>query len=295
MLERDITVSPSPGGSPRRAAGALIVSVLVTALYWPELTTMVRIWWADPNYSHGFLVPIFSAFLLWRNRRALVALVPDGRWSGLLILTVGVLVFLVAETTSQAYPARISMVVVLAGLVIFLAGWAALRVVLFPLVFLVFMIPLPWMVVNELSVPLQGFASQVAGRVLDLFGTAAVVDGNLIRLPGLTLGVTEACSGIRALIALSTFATAWGYLRFHQAGPMAAMIVAAIPAALVANVARIVLTGVIGTSLGPLYAKGVFHELSGVIVFVLLAVGCLFGASLMIERIAGDRPALAGH
>jgi exosortase len=136
------------------------------------------------------------------------------------------------------------------------------------------MVPLPQIVFNAIAFPLQSFAAQNATAVLDLLGVPVLRDGNVIHLSRITLGVTEACSGIRSLISLLALAVAWAYLTLPGAGSRLLLIGSAVPITVAANAARIVLTGLIGQYVGAQYAEGFFHSFSGWLIF-LLAFVCL--------------------
>jgi exosortase len=230
-------------------------------------------WWDDPNYSHGFVVPLFSAFLVWSRRDELKGLVTTGHWTGLLVLLAGVAALVVGEVGSENFLTRSSLVVVLTGLLLFNVGWPVVRAMAFPLVFLFFMIPLPATVFYAITFPLQRLAAQNAAWALDMLGVPVLMDGNILHLSRISLGVVEACSGIRSLISLLAVAVAWAYLTLPGVVSILILAAAAVPITILANAVRVVTTGLIGQWLGIEYAQGFFHSASGWVIFLVAFVG----------------------
>jgi exosortase len=266
-------------------ATCLIVLVFTVALlYLRVLGDLAVQWWEDPNYSHGFLVPVFSVLVAWRSRHALATLPTGGHWAGLALLAVGVLAFVLGDLAAEAFLTRSSLIVVVAGLVLFHLGARPLRLLAFPLGFLFFMVPLPSIAFYALALPLQRLAADNATTVLDLIGVPVLRDGNVVRLSQITLGVTEACSGVRSLISLVALAVGWASQTLRSWAALV-LVAIAVPITIVTNVARIVITGLVGQWLGPWYAEGFFHVFSGWFIF-LAGVILLLGTHGLL-RIAG--------
>jgi exosortase len=264
-------------------AGMVVLAFLgiLGAVYWGILRDLAWQWWDDANYSHGFLVPIFSAWLVWRRREQLAALTLAGSWAGLPVLIVGIGELLLGDIGADNFLTRSSLIVILAGLVLFHLGPAFFRLLAFPLAFLFFMVPLPATLFYAVAFPLQNLAAQNAAWALDLLGVPVLLDGNVIQLSQISLGVTEACSGIRSLISLLALAVAWAYLTLPGGWSMLILAVAAVPITIAANAARVVTTGLIGQWIGIEYAQGFFHTFSGWIIF-LFAFVCLLGVHALI-------------
>jgi exosortase len=270
--------------------GTLIV-VILALLYRSIIRDLALQWWDDPNYSHGFLVPLFSGFLVWHQRAELRALTPRGTVLGLVVLVAGILELLLGDLGAENFLMRSSLLVIIAGLVLFHFGPQILQAVAFPLGFLLFMIPLPATVFYAITFPLQSFAAAQAATILEWIGIPVLLDGNVIHLSQLSLGVTEACSGIRSLISLLAGAAAWAYLALPGGWMAVVFVASAIPVTIIANVARVVLTGIIGQHWGVEYASGFFHEFAGWGIY-LFAFGCLFGIHALIRstvRMASSR------
>jgi exosortase len=260
----------------------LALVAILALLYWPILRDLSAQWWDDANYNHGFLIPLFSGFLIWHERRQLRAISPSGSALGLSVLLGGIALLLLGDIGAENFLTRSSLIVILAGLVLFLAGRATFRVVLFPLAYLFFMIPLPGIMFYAITFPLQRIAAEQAAWTLDILGVPVLLDGNIIHLSQISLGVTEACSGIRSLISLLAGAAAWAYLMLPAGWLSALFVLAAIPITILVNAARVVATGLIGQWFGVEYASGFFHEFAGWVVYIF-AFFCLMGVYGLIQ------------
>ena len=189
-----------------------VLGALTLWLYWATITHLVAQWWGDPNFSHGFFVPLFSGFVLWQERDRFLRLTPAPNWSGLAIISFALVLLIIGQLGAELFLARFSLLILLAGAVILFFGWNFLRAALFPWAFLLLMIPIPAIVFNQITFPLQILASKVAAAALPLFGVPILREGNVINLPAMALEVAEACSGIRSLMSLVTLAIIYGYL-----------------------------------------------------------------------------------
>jgi exosortase len=237
-------------------------------LYAPIIFHLGRQWWADPNFSHGFFVPAFSAFVLWQNRTRLRAIVPKPSLWGLPVIVISLAMLLVGTFGVELFLSRVSLILLMSGAVIFFLGWTMFRAVLFPLCFLVLMVPIPAIVFNEITLPLQILASKLSAWTLPLCGVPVLREGNIINLPAMPLEVAQACSGIRSLMSLATLAIMYGYLMERLTWVRIALALASVPIAVAANGLRIVGTGLIVQYWDPDKAEGFFHVFSGWIVFV---------------------------
>ncbi len=261
-----------------RRIDVAVVCLLVTAVaatYWDVGAGLVRQWASDDNYSHGFLILPLSVYFAWQRRGELAAapLVPD-LWSVAAIVLGGtLLVFGVAA--AELFLARVSVIPLLAGCVAFLWGRVHLRILRFPLLFLLLMIPLPAIVFNQLAFPLQLFASEVGEVTLRAAGVPVLRDGNVLELEQLRLEVAEACSGIRSLVSLLTFALILGHFGKASSKRLWALAVATVPIAVGANAARVAGTGLAAHVWGPAVAEGGLHTASGALVFVVAVAALL--------------------
>ncbi|HWO29085.1 MAG TPA: exosortase A [Candidatus Acidoferrum sp.] len=251
---------------------AVVIAGVLLWLYMPTLAHLVAQWWNDPNYSHGFFVPLFSAFVIWQERNKLSALNLRPSWSGLLFLGFGLCVLIVGQMGAELFLSRLSLLIVLAGLIVLFLGWTFFRALMFPWAFLLLMIPVPAIVFNQITFPLQLLASKVASTTLPWMGVPVLREGNVIVLPAMALEVAEACSGIRSLMSLTTLAVIYGYVMERKVGVRVLLAVASIPIAVAANSLRIVGTGLLVQYWDPEKAQGFFHEFSGWLIFVISLV-----------------------
>jgi exosortase len=232
-------------------------------LYASVLPALVTDWFADPDYSHGFLVPVLSGYFVWQRRHAL---------AGLAVLLLGVCSLLLGNIAAEFFLMRASMLVVLAGLVLSLLGWQYLRVLHFPMAFLLFMIPLPAILLNTITLPLQLRAAEVATFALHLVHVPVYREGNVIFLPHTTLEVVEACSGIRSLVSLLALAVVFATITQRQVWKQWVLVLSAVPIALTANALRIWGTGVMAHVYGTPMAEGFYHTFAGWLIFVVAFV-----------------------
>jgi exosortase len=246
-----------------------VLASLVLWLYGAVLVRLVAQWWEDPDFSHGFLVPLFSAFVVWRDRSRITRIVPRPSWTGLVLLGFAMCLLIVGQMGAELFLARFSLLLVLAGSIVLFLGWNVFRAVLFPWAFLILMIPIPAILYNQITFPLQLLASKLAAGVLALLGVPVLREGNVITLPSMALEVAEACSGIRSLTSLITLATIYGFLVEKRLWVRCALVIASVPIAVIANSARIIGTGLLVQYWNTDAAEGYFHGSWGWLVFVI--------------------------
>jgi len=249
-----------------------IIATLTAWLYLPIVSRLVQQWVSDSNYSHGFLVPVFSAFVLWNQRSRLTAGKSQPSTWGLLILILGTGLLVIGILGAELFLQRFSLLVWIAGLVVFFFGWQHFRAVLFPWAFLILMLPIPAIVFSRISMPLQILASKMAATFLPFVGVPVLREGNIINLPAMPLEVAEACSGIRSLFSLVTIALIYGFVAEKRRWVRILLALASVPVAVLANSLRIVGTGMIAEYWNSSKAEGFFHIISGWIVFVMCVV-----------------------
>lgn len=246
-----------------------VLSGLLVWLYAPVLSHLMGQWLHDPNYSHGFFVPAFSLYVIWNERDRLKKLPLAPSWTGLLVLTVALMVLLAGVLGAELFLARFSFLLSIAGLVVLTCGWNHLRAISFPWLFLLLMIPIPNIVFNQITFPLQLLASRAAAHTLPLLGVPVLREGNIIQLPAMALEVAEACSGIRSLMSLTTLAIIFGYLMEPRNSIRVILAIASVPIAVIANSLRIIGTGLLVQYWDPDKAQGFFHAFSGWLIFVV--------------------------
>lgn len=237
--------------------------VALSWAYWSTLEDMVRRWTQDPTYSHGYLVPIFAALLLYMRRGMLIPERCRPSWWGVLIVLAGTAVRVGSAYWSIYSPDRYSLVIVLLGVCVAFGGWHALRWAWPGIAFLVFMIPLPAGLDRALAGPLQRVATLVTANVLQTLGFVAEPEGNVLLLRSGTLEVEEACSGLRMFMTFCALSTAVAFLGARSPWKRIVLIVSALPLAIICNVARIALTGVVFELKGPQASAFVHNEIAG--------------------------------
>ena len=264
-------------------SAALIVAGFA-ALYWKVIGELVMAWSNDGNYSHGFLIPPIAAYFVWERRQKFLA--AESRPSALgLVLVFGSLgVLLLGLLGSELFLTRISILGTLTGTLLFLFGWARLRVLAFPLAFLILMIPIPGIIFSQIAFPLQLVASRVGESTLSALSIPVLREGNVLILANTSLEVAEACSGIRSLVSLIALAIVLGYFADPRWWVRTVVALSAVPVAIVTNGARVAGTGIAAHHFGPAAAEGFFHEFSGWLVF-LAAFALTLGIQGLITRV----------
>jgi len=263
--------------------GAALLLLLVW-LYADILARLSTQWINDKNFQHGFFVPAFAAFVIWKNWRALKSIQPAQSWTGLPLIAGGLVLLMLGIFGAELFLARVSLLFLLAGLIILFHGWPLFRAVLFPWAFLILMIPIPVIVLQKVTFPLQLVASKLASTVLPWLGVVVHREGNVIELATMKLEVVAACSGIRSLLSLLTLAIIYGYLLEDRKWVRVVLAIAAIPIAVVANSFRIVGTGLLIQYWDPDKAEGFFHLFEGWLIFVVSLI-MLFAVHGLINRI----------
>lgn len=257
----------------------LLIALLLGAVYYRVLGKLVRDWWEIPDFSHGFLVPLFVGYLLWVKRKRLQETTLSPSWGGVAVVVLSLLILLLGVYGAELFLSRVSLVILLAGLVLGFGGWQLLTELRFALLVLLLAIPIPAIIFNQITIPLQVMASKLASGLLPLAGVPVLREGNVIVLPSMRLEVAEACSGIRSLISLITLSAFYGYFVEKSFLRRLGLVVASIPIAIAANAVRILGTGLCVQYWDPDKAQGFFHEFSGWVVF-LVSLACL----LLVRR-----------
>jgi exosortase len=262
-------------GTPRTVIlGAAFAGVVVWS-YWPVLAGMAEKWAADPQYSHSYLVPLFSLYLLWHGRAHAARAAGGPSWWGLPVIAAGVLLRLAGAYFYFDWLEAMSLLPLLAGGALLLAGGWALRWSWPAVAFLAFMVPLPFRVETALSQPLQRIATQVSTYVLQLLGRPAFAEGNVIVVGDARIGVVEACNGLGMMLLFFALSTAVAILSRRSLIERILIVASAIPVAVTANVARVTVTSFVHDVLGRRWADVVFHDLAGWLMMPL-ALGMLW-------------------
>jgi exosortase len=264
-------------------AAALAVALGWT--YWLIIPGLLAQWWNEPEYSHAFLIPIVSGALAWSRRDALrQAHIRPGYW-GLALMAFALVVYITGKVGADLFLQRLSFVLMITGGVLYVAGASVLWTLLFPLGFLLLMIPLPGIIFNSIAFPLQLLAAQLSSVALEAVGVPVFREGNVMHLAAASLDVEEACSGIRSLLSLIALGVLYSHLAFSTWTPRLLLLLLVTPIAIAANVVRVFVAGLLAHHVSVETALGVFHTAGGWSVFLMAAV-LLLGASRLM-RAAG--------
>jgi exosortase len=248
---------------------ALAMAGFILLLYAPVLASLVQQWWTDPNYGYCFFVPPLSAWIFWRERKRWSAARHRPSILGLWIVLLAMGLLIAGTLGAERFTARISFLVLLSGIVVFLAGREKFRLAGFSLAYLFFMVPLPAIILYQLTLPLQLVASRFGAYGLNALGVHTMREGNLLLLPNCTLEVLESCSGIRSLLSLSAAVTAYAYLAKRALWRRCALVVLVVPAVIVCNGLRMVAAGLLSYRAGPQADSGFTHLGLGIGTFLL--------------------------
>lgn len=291
-----MTISHDTSGypSPRRLWIAfLAVAVFLLWVNWPSLRDMVVRWSRDPRYSHGFLVPAFSLFLLWQRRELAEFAAWRTSWWGVALLAAGEGVRLLGARYYVDWAQAISLLPSLAGVALLAGGWKALRWAWPAILFLFFMIPLPYRVEYALGYPLQRMATLSSNYLLQALGQASVAEGNVILLGGgpkqtvTRIGVVEACNGLGMLLMFLAYATAAVMMLRRSLFDKVVILLSAVPIAVAANVTRITVTGLLHETTSSRVANAVYHDLAGWLMMPL-ALAALWLECFLLSRLFID-------
>jgi exosortase len=264
--------------------GSSAILAMACLLYWDVLPSMAVDWWTDEGNSHGLLIVPLVAYIVWRQRQSIFgeAAAPDQR--GLLVSLLACAVYVVGRLAAEFFLTRISFVVLLAGLVWTFWGLGRFRKLAFPILLLATMVPLPTIVFNQLATPLQLLASRLATETAQLFGVAVFREGNIIHLADTTLGVAEACSGLRSISSLAIGALLLGYLDLDRVWARVVLFALAIPTAIATNVIRVGGTALLADR-DPELGTGFYHAFSGWLVF-LAGLGILLASAKLLKKLS---------
>jgi exosortase len=318
---------PAVSGVPaaKHLSRILAIATALAFTYATVLTKLGHDWWTDENYSHGLLIPAIIGFILWSQRERLgcASQRPTMFW-GLAAILLSLLALWAGTAGAELYMQRTSLVLMLAGIILYFWGFALLRLLIVPLFLLLLAIPIPAIIFNKIAFPLQLFASRCAVSAMTFFDIPVLRQGNVIELMPLgaretkKLEVVEACSGIRSLMTLVTLAVVFAYFTHPRGdsgdgdqsqGPGPKNLVAdafarlktfgfwrstiivssAVPIAIFTNALRVSGTGILARYYGTQIADGFFHSFSGWVIYVV-AFLMLFGVGWLLDRANPTRP-----
>ncbi len=251
------------------------VALAMALGFYPMLERLIQQWIDDADMGHGFFVPLVSGYLVWTRRDEVLAASQQRNYWGLVIMLLAAVQYVLGHLAAELFINRTSIILSLVGVVVFVGSWRLLKVLAFPLGLLLFMVPIPSVIYNRITFPLQIFASRVAEFTLLLVGIPVLRDGNVLELAENRLSVVEACSGIRSLLSLTFFSLIYGYFMEKAVWIRVAILAGTIPIAIAANSFRVSMTGILYEYKRE-WAEGFFHSAEGLVIF-LFALALLLG------------------
>jgi exosortase len=287
-METPLQLNPEPtatsaSATPAPAAPSLpipwiplsIVAALIIVAFYPVLRNLVLQWSTDDDMGHGFFVPAVAAYIAWLRKDEILAIKLQRNYLGLLLMAYAAVQYVLGGIAAENFISRTAIVFSIAGAVLFTGGFPLIRILSFPLFLMLFMVPIPSVIYNQITFPLQLFASAVAEKSLLLLGIPVLRDGNILELAEHKLSVVEACSGIRSLLSLTFLSLVYGFFFEPRGWIRAALLFGTIPIAIAANAFRVSMTGVL-YEYKPEWAEGFFHTAEGWVIF-MIALGLLLG------------------
>lgn len=237
-------------------------------MYAHAVTTLVSDWSDDPNFSHGFFIVPMALYMVWMQKEKLATMKLAPSNHGLFIIFIGILIHLAGHTGAELFLMRFSMIVTLAGILVFFLGWTFLRALIIPVIFLILMIPIPAIIWNKIAFPLQLLAARLSAGLIQFIQIPVFREGNILQLANTSLEVVDACSGLRSLTSLIALTGLFAYIAPLTTLKKWVLFFSAIPIAVAVNVFRLTFTAAMAFWISPDMAHGFLHDLSGMLIFV---------------------------
>lgn len=247
--------------------------------FLPVITGLVRTWANSDDNSHGFAIIPLAVYILWQKREALLAAPVRGSWSGLLVASGALLVYIAAKIGEMQTLASVSLIIFLWGTVIFLLGYPIFRICLFPLLVLFFMIPVPAQIIAALTIPLQLIVTKASVWLAAMIGIPIYREGNVINLAQGTFQVVQACSGLRSIMTMLTLGAVLGYFTLRSNMLRGTLLLSGIPIAIAVNVLRVFTLIVAFHFLNVDLSEGAPHTVLGIVLF-----GAAFALFILVRK-----------
>lgn len=245
----------------------ILLLIGIGIVYWPIILPMVRDWASDDNYSHGFLVPLIAGYLAFMRKDDLAAATVKPANAGLFLFLFGIVVLLFGWLGTEYFTMRSSLVVIIAGSVLFLLGWEIFKILLAPLCYLLLMVPIPYIIYDAAAFPLKLLVTEVSVLSMKALGIVVWQEGNILMFPNITLEVADACSGLRSIMSLLALGAAYAFVLHTKTRDRVILILSTLPIAVFTNCLRVIATGILAQYFGSAAAEGFFHEFAGLFVF----------------------------
>lgn len=267
----------------RNFSKELFVLAILIVAYLPTMLWMWDRWFSRTSYySHGILVPVVTLFLIWNKKDELVKMTRQPSAWGMRLILLGVVGHVISAVLRIYFTSGFSFLVVLIGLILHFFGVAILRNVLFPVLFLIFMLPLPEQVITNLSINLKLFAAEISTNILNHMRIPAIRSGSIIKMRSAFVVVDDVCSGLRSLISLTALGSIFAYWMKAPNYKRIALFLSTIPIAVITNICRVVFLSSVSEIWGADVASGFLHDLSGYLIFALAFI-LLFAVGKLLE------------
>lgn len=255
-------------------------------LYYKAIAELITDWSVNPNFSHGFLIPAVALYMVWYKKNELAQVPVEPAKTGILIILFGMLVHFIGNVGSELFLMRFSMIITLAGIIIYYAGYKMFWHLMVPVAYLIMMIPIPAILWNQIAFPLQLFAAKISAATISMLSIPVFREGNILHLANTSLEVVDACSGIRSLTSLLALTGVFAFLAPVSRVKKWILFFSAVPIAVAVNVIRLTITGGMAAWIGPETAQGFLHDMSGLIIFgaALVLVYIVFIIEMKIEK-----------
>ena len=270
--------------SPKAKTGLILC--LLGVIYYPTFIWMWQRWFAaDSYYAHGPLIIVVSGVLIWRKRQEIARTTVSSSKLGLVLLLSGLVLHIVSASTRVYFSSGYSFFIVLLGLILYFYGREVARVIIFPVCFLLFMIPAPIALVAATTLKMKLFAAHISVLVIQLFGISAVREGSVVYMPNTEIVIGDPCSGLRSLISLAALGLLYTYIVKASYLRKASLFLISIPIAIIANIIRTIATLLIANSYGNrIVTDGFLHKGFGLMVFIIA-----FAGLFLVGRLLGCR------
>ena len=245
----------------------LALVLLLGAVYHSIVYEMILDWKKDDNYSHGFLVPFIAGYLAYMRKDDLVAAVVRPCNAGLAVIAMGLVVLFFGWLGTEYFTMRSSLVIIIAGSVLYLLGWEIFKILLAPLCYLLLMVPIPYIIYDAAAFPLKLLVTEVSVLSMKALGIVVWQEGNILMFPNITLEVADACSGLRSIMSLLALGAAYAFVLHTKTKDRVILILSTLPIAIFTNCLRVIATGILAQYFGSAAAEGFFHEFAGLFVF----------------------------
>ena len=270
---------------------AVLVLSAVVWSFWDVLKGLYIQWMTNEDFSYGVLIPLIALYLVWEKRKSLSTIMPELDLRGILVMVGAIGLYIVGDLGAELFARRVAVITFCIGAVWWLYGQRVLRALVFPLMLLFLMLPLPGIVYRNLTFSLQIFSSKISVALLNALGFLAYREGNIIDMGFGQFQVVEACNGLRFIMPMLTMGFLFAFFRPQVRWKRLALIGVTIPLAMLTNVLRIVGTGILAKYFGDSVAQGFFHDFSGWAVFMASFI-CFGLFAVVLNKLPGKAPLL---